>query len=79
MKNILDYLNTVEGLREARKHEFELDGRRLGRFSAFFIYENRLCFSRNRAVNEIPFYLSDGAGSYGEGGQNPLLQHIRQI
>lgn len=55
MSMLTDYISTIEGRREARGLTFELNNQLLGRFSALFMAENRLCFSQDGKINEIPW------------------------
>ncbi|MCZ4060961.1 hypothetical protein O3W44_21600 [Pantoea sp. LMR881] len=63
MNLLTDYISTQEGRRQARELSFELNNRLLGRFTALFMAENRICFSRDGMINEIPWTTGFGAAT----------------
>ncbi|MHA6311160.1 MULTISPECIES: hypothetical protein [Pantoea] len=74
----VDFLNSKQGLREARKYCFELNGVVLGHFTALFLHDNQVIFTKDGKQCAVPYYLGPEQDLLNQ-TINPRINNIRVI
>ncbi|MEB6225092.1 hypothetical protein [Pantoea anthophila] len=78
MIRFVDFLKSKQGLRAARNHCFELNGVVLGHFTALFLHDNQIIFTKDGRHCVVPYYLG-ADDDLTEQTINPRINNIRAL
>ncbi|MDH2065766.1 hypothetical protein [Pantoea sp. GD03673] len=78
MMRFVDFLTSKQGLRAARNHCFELNGVVLGHFTALFLQDNQIIFTKDGKQCAVPYYLGPDEDLLQQ-KVNPRIKNIRAI